>query len=169
MKLLAKIAMVASFLYYCAGFSWLWFGQMIGAHNEVWDTFGFPAQAASPPLWSMVAGLTFTLIGMAGLLYAYLGVWRILDGGSGQDFRALARRLHMIAKGLFGFWLGYNLVTGVTQFLIVSGLESTEGFDFGYDPLDTDVLFLILSIALFAIANVMHRAWEAEEENKLFL
>ena len=88
MKLLAKIAMVASFLYYCAGFSWLWFGQMIGAHNEVWDTFGFPAQAASPPLWSMVAGLTFTLIGMAGLLYAYLGVWRILDGGSGQDFRA---------------------------------------------------------------------------------
>jgi len=49
MTLLAKTAMVLSLAYYTLIFGYVWLGQMLGVHNDIWEMFDFPPQASSPP------------------------------------------------------------------------------------------------------------------------
>jgi len=166
---LAKTAMSLSLIYYVVLLGFLWIGQMAGLHNDIWEMFDFPAQPTSPPFWTLLIGLVVTIFALVSLGAAYLAVWRILNGGRTQDFRDLAQRLRRVGLGLIGFWLGYNILSGVLQYLIVIGLENTDGFEFGWDPLDLDIIFFIIGIALLAISQTLERAWQAEEENKQFI
>ena len=169
LNLFAKVAMTVSLIYYFLAIGGIWLGAILGWHNEIWDLYDFPLQDSSPPLWSLLFGLFVTLCALASLAVAYLGVWRILSGGPGQDFRKLAGNLKRLGLGLLGFWLGYNLLSGAVQYLIVVGLDNTDGFDFGWDPLDIDILFFIVGVAVLAIARTLARAWEAEDEVQHFL
>ena len=169
LNLFAKIAMVLSLAYYTLAIGEIWLGQLLGWHNDIWDMYDFPIQAQSPPVWTLLVGLGVTIGALLSLGMAYFAVWRILSGGAGQDFRGLARNLRRLGLGLLGFWLGYNLLSGVVQHLIVIGLDSTEGFDFGWDPLDLDIVFFITGAAILAIARTMARAIEAEDEVRHFL
>ncbi len=169
MSFLAKAAMALSMTYYLFIFGFLWIGQMLGLHNEIWDIFEFPIQPSSPPVWTLMIGLILTLLALLSLAGAFRGAWLILNGGQGQDFRDLARNLRRMAWGLIGFWIGYNVISAVMPYLIVIGLDSTEGFEFGWDPLDLDIIFAITGVVLLAISQTLGRAWQAEDENKHFL
>lgn len=169
MKLCAKIAMTLSWLYYAVGFGQVWIGQLLGLHNEIWDAFDFPQQESGPPIWTLIVGLLVTAAGLLSLGIAYRNAWSILDGGPEQDFRNLGANLRRVAWGLLGFWLGYNLLSGAMPYLIVIEVESTRGFDFGWDPLDLDIVFVILGIVLLAISKTFERAWRAEDETRHFL
>ncbi len=169
MKFLAKTAMVLSLIYYVGLLGFAWIGQMTGFHNEIWDFYDFPMQPGSPPLWTLLVGLLVSAGALACLGMAYAAIWRILDGGREQDFRDLARRLKRVGIGLIGFWLGYNLLSGGVQHLITIGIDNTQDFDFAWDPLDLDIVFFILGIAVIAISQTLERAWLAEEENQQFL
>ncbi|WP_120633633.1 hypothetical protein [Ruegeria sp. EL01] len=165
----AKIVMALSFCYYTLEMGLLWLGQTIGLHNEIWDAYDFPEQVNSPPLWSLLVGLGVTGFTLMSLACAYRGAWLILNGGPNQDFRDLGRNMRHIAWGLIGFWLGYNILAGAVQYLIVVDLASTDGFDFGWDPLDFDIVFAIIGVVLLAISQTLNRAWQAEDENMHFL
>lgn len=169
MNFLAKTAMVLSLIYYVLLLSYLWVGQITGLHNEVWDFYDFPIQPTSPPLWTLLVGMGVSALALGCLGAAYHAIWRILNGGREQDFRGLARRMKRIGAGLIGCWLGYNLLSGAVQYLIVIGLETTEGFDFEWEPLDLDIVFFIIGIAVLAISQTLERAWLAEEENQQFV
>ena len=169
MKLLAKIAMVLSFAYYALTMAYVWIGQLLGWHNDIWDLFDFPIQDGSPPLFSMLIGIATVIFALGMLLLAYVGIWRILNGGPQQDFRALSSHMHRLGWGLIGFWAGFNFLAGVVQIFVAIGVQDRGSFDLSYDPLDLDIVFLILGIAILAIAHTLQRAWEAEEENQAFL
>lgn len=169
MNFLAKTAMSVSLIYYVIILVAVWVGQMTGLHNDIWEFYDFPIQPTSPPVWVLLVGLAVTAAALACLGMAYVAVWRILSGGRGQDFRGLARRLRQMGLGLIGFWLGCNILAGAVQHLIVIGVEVTEDFDFSWDPLDLDIIFFIIGIAMMAISQTMERAWMAEEENQQFL
>lgn len=169
MNFLAKTAMSLSLLYYVVILGFAWVGQMTGLHNEIWDFYDFPLQPGSPPFWVLLIGLIVTAAALACLGMAYAAVWRILSGGRDQDFRGLARRLRHVGLGLIGFWLGYNILAGAVQHLIVIGVEVTDEFDFSWDPLDLDIIFFIIGIAMLAISQTLERAWMVEEENRHFL
>ena len=169
MKILAKTAMALSLIYYVGLLGFAWIGQMTGFHNEIWDFYDFPMQPGSPPFWTLLVGLLVSAGALACLCLAYAAIWRILDGGKEQDFRDLARRLKRVGIGLIGFWFGYNLLAGAVQHLIALGIENTHDFDFAWDPLDLDIVFFILGIAVIAISQTLERAWLAEEENRQFL
>ena len=169
MTFFAKTAMALSLTYYFTLFGYVWVGQMLGHHNAVWDMFDFPEQPTSPPFWTLVVGLVLTLLALSSLAGAFWGAWSILRGGRDQDFQDLGSNLRRMAWGLIGFWIGYNVISLVMQYLIVIGLESTEGFEFGWDPLDLDIVFAITGVVLLAISQTLQRAWLAEDENKHFL
>ncbi|MFS4579756.1 hypothetical protein [Phaeobacter sp. C3_T13_0] len=169
MNLIAKTAMTLSLAYYASMLGYLWIGQLFGLHNEVWEAFDFPTQSTTPPTWTVIVGLLITVFGLVSLASAYRGGWVILSGGPNQDFRDLGKNLRRIAWGLLGFWLGYNLLSGGMQYLIVIGLPNLEGFQFGWDPLDLDIVFAIIGIVLLAISQTLERAWLAEDETKHFL
>jgi hypothetical protein len=168
-KRVAQLAMAISLIYYTLGLGFIWLGQILGFHNEIWDMYDFPAQSVSPPMWALCIGLLVSALGMLSLGMAYFSVWRVLEGGAEQDFRDLGQRLRRMAAGLIGFWFFYNLLSGAVQYLIVMGLDNTEGFDMGWDPLDLDIILLIVGIAILAISQTLERAWVAEDENKHFL
>jgi hypothetical protein len=169
MNLFAKTAMLISYLYYLAALSYMWIGQILGLHNDIWDIFDFPIMAESPPMWTLIIGLGVSASALYALGSAYLGVWSILKGGREQDFRKLARNLRKIAWGLLGFWLSYNILSGALPYLITIHIPDKSEFDFGWDPLDLDIVFAILGIALLAISQTLERAWIAEDETKHFL
>ncbi len=169
MALLAKIAMVLSWTYYTVTLGYVWIGQLFGLHNEIWDVYGFPIQDVVPPLWTLLVGFAVSLLAILSLGMSYRGGWRILNGGPTQDFRDLGENLRRMAWGLIGFWISYNLLSGAVQHLIVIGLPTTSGFDFGWDPLDFDIVFAITGVVLLAISQTLERAWVAEDETKHFL
>lgn len=169
MNRIAKGVMALSLIYYVFVFGYIWIGQLLGLHNEIWDAFDFPIQATSPPAWTLVVGLAITGFALFALASAYRGAWIILGGGPDQDFRNLGKNLRRVAWGLLGFWLGYNLISGAMQYLIVIGVPDLNGFEFGWDPLDLDIVFAIIGVVLLAISQTLERAWLAEEETKHFL
>jgi len=129
----------------------------------------FSTAGLVPPGWTLLICLLVTLVALLSLGWAYRGAWRILAGGIGQDFRALAANMRGLAWGLIGFWIGYNVLAAVLPHLIVIGLRSTDRFEFGWDPLDLDIVFFIVGIVILAISRTLERAWMAEDENKHFL
>ncbi len=167
--LIAKIMMAISFLFYGGLITAFWISAILGWHNDIWELYDFPVQPAPPPLWIMGLGLFFTILAFSGLLMAYVAVWKILNGGTDQDFCVLASRMRKLAIGLFGFWLGYNLIYGAISYLLVIITDGLSNMEVDWDPFGTDVIYLIMSIAIFAIAKTLHRAWEAEEEMRHFL
>ncbi len=164
-----KAIMVVSFFFYGIMLLAFWGSAIVGWHNEVWDTFDIPVQNRGPASWILVLGFIGTAFAFAGLGLAYMSVWKILDGGTEQDFRVLARRLRKLSIGLFGFWLGYNFVSGGLGFLVMNDMGTSEAVEFSWDPFSTEIIYLILAVAIFAISKTLHRAWEAEEEARHFL
>ncbi len=169
MNIFAKGAMALSLSYYAVIFGYIWVGQLLGLHNDIWEVFDFPIQSTTPPAWTLIVGFLLTVFALLALASAYRGAWIILGGGPDQDFRDLGKNLRRIAWGLLGFWLGYNLISGVMQYLIVIGLSDLDGFEFGWDPLDLDIVFAIMGVVLLAISQTLERAWLAEDETKHFL
>jgi len=169
MMLFAKFAMVLSWAYYALVLGFVWLGQLFGLHNLIWEVFDFPKQEVTPPLWVLIIGASVSVLALFSLWTAYLGGWRILNGGPSQDFRYLSRHLRKLAWGLIGFWFGYNVLSGAVPLLLVVDLSTTEGFEFGWDPLDIDIVFAITGIVLLAISRTLERAWIAEDEVKHFL
>ncbi len=163
------LLMAVCFLYYALLLLTLWLGGIFGLHNDLWMVFDLPAQPEPPSLALHLAGLGFSLIYLGGLGVAFGALGRIIAGGAGQDFRLLARRLRRLSLGLIGFWVGYNLIGGLVPWMLSRYLADTKGLELEWDPLDIDVVFLVIAVAIFAISGSLRRAWEAEEENRLFL
>lgn len=168
-KLFAKIAMLLSLSYYTISLMLAWILALFGDGSEVWDIFGLPIQSTPPALWPLIVGILFTLLTLVSLGLAYRSLNKILNGGREQDFRHLAQSLRHVAFGLFGFWLGYNFLSGLMPYLLLQSLDPVLDVAIDWDPLDIDIIFAIIAIALLAISQTLNRAWEAEEENKHFL
>ena len=169
MNVLAKAAMVLTIVYYGFSLSYIWLGQMFGLHNLLWEEFEIPQQVGSPPVWQMIVGIVITIATISCLVVAFRSLWRILDGGAKQDFRKLAKLLKHLSFGLFGFWLGYNIYVFGIPLMLIMGLEAKQGAQITFDPLNIEVIFLIISISIYAVSQTLQRAWEAEEENQQFL
>lgn len=168
-KRIAQIAMVLSLSYYALDLGFIWIGQIVGFHNEIWDIYDFPMQTVSPPTWTLWVGIIVSALAISSLGMAYLSVWVVLEAGAAQDFRQLGKRLQKMAAGLIGFWFFYNVLSGGVQYLIIIDLKNTTDFDMGWDPLDLDIILLITGIAILAISQTLERAWVAEDETKHFL
>ncbi len=168
-KLFAQIIMILSLGYYTLTLMVLWVLALLGDSEDIWDSFDLPIQSTPPALWALGVGILFTLLTLASLGLAYWSLNSILKGGPGQDFLKLAQRLRHTAFGLFGFWLGYNLLSGLMPYVLSLSAERPIDFSFDWDPLDIDIVFAIIAIVLLAVSQTLHRAWLAEEENKHFL
>jgi len=167
--LLARLAMLASLSYYAITICFVWIISFLEPEflMEV-----FLETTAPPPGYAplvMVLGIAFAGLALVSLGWAYWSIEHMIRGGEQQDFLVLSARLKNTAIGLIGFWIGYNLLTGLVPALLALQLEASADFLYDWDPLDTDIVLLILGIALFAVSRSLHRAWEVEEENKQFL
>ena len=169
MVFIAKAAMLLSFAYYSMTLSYAWLGQLFGAHNYIWDMFGFPPQDISPPVWFLLLGCMVAACILASLGTAYWAARAILVGGAGQDFLLLAQNLRRVGFGLIGFWLFYNIMLGGLPVLLAVSTEFEGHAHIEWDPLDIDIVFAIIGVVFLAIAQTLGRAWAAEEENKHFL
>ncbi|WP_371170712.1 hypothetical protein [Aliiroseovarius sp. 2305UL8-7] len=166
---LTKLAMVASFAVF-AGFAIDdWAGQMLGWHNNLWHILELPDQSAPPPFYLVVLGALVTLVGLIGLAMSFLAIWKILSDGQQQDFRRLARRLQTMAYGFIAFWLSNYLLFGGVRTLMARYISDPESVVILWDPFNPDLVFAITAVALLAIANMMERAWQAEDETQHFL
>ncbi|MCW1951009.1 MAG: hypothetical protein KIH44_006560 [Octadecabacter sp.] len=166
---LTKLAMASSLMVF-AGFAVDdWFGQLFGWHNHLWEMLDLPGQSITPPVFLVLFGAAITLAGLVGLALSYIAIWRILSDGKLQDFRLLARRLKRMAYGFIAFWLSNYLVFGGVRTLLAQYILTTEDVAIIWDPFSPDLVFAITAVALLAIATMMERAWQAEDETQHFL
>lgn len=166
---MARGAMIASWMYYSITLGIMWISGLIGSKEYFWETLDFPTYLPLPPTWTFLCGLLVSAFTVAGLGYLYFSVEKIIKSNAKQDFLLLSKLLQNIATGLICFWLGYNLLTGLLPYIILLHIAPEQQPEWGWDPLDIDILFLILAIAIFAIASAFKRAWFLEDENKHFL
>lgn len=167
--LTARLAMVTSLAYYSLTLAVAWFTALLGSTEVLWDVFEVSPNATSPPVWTLLIGLAVSSITLFALGMAYWSIEKILRGGQGQNFLQLSRRLKRVALGLMLFWFGYNILSGAIPVLLTTHLPANQQPEFDWDPLDTDIILLIVGIALYAISHAILRAWTIEEENKQFL
>lgn len=166
---MARGAMIASWLYYTFTLGFMWISGIIGATETFWEGMDFPTSLPLPPTWTLFFGLFISAFTVWGLGYTYFSVEKIIKADAKQDFLLLSKLLQNIATGLLCFWLGYNLLTGFLPALILMHIAPEQQPEWGWDPLDIDIVFIILAIAFFAIASAFKRAWFLEDENKHFL
>lgn len=167
--IIARLAMVMSLAYYTITLAIAWSSGLLGAPEILWEFFEISQTATAPPAWTILIGIAISAATLTALGMAYWSIEKILRGGQSQDFLQLSRRLRRMSVGLMGFWFGYNVLSGTVRPLLTMHLPLDQRPDFDWDPLDVDIILLIVGIALFAISHVLHRAWTVEEENKQFL
>lgn len=169
MSVVAKVAMVLSFLYFAGGFATVWIGQSLGLSNDVWDMYDLPEQETPLALWISLTGFACSAFTMGMLFLVYRAAWKTLTGGASQDFRDLAKNLRIMGWGLIGFWFGFNLISGAMLYVVALGVTSTDELDLFYTPFDLDLVLAICGVVLLAISQTLQRAWLAEDENNHFL
>lgn len=167
--LIARIAMVTSLAYYTLTLAIAWIAGLFGAPEVLWDFFEISEKAAAPPIWTILVGVVVSIGTLVSLGSAYWSIEKILRGGQGQDFLQLSIRLRRMSVGLMGFWLGYNILSGGMRMLLTLHLPAEQRPDFDWDPLEVEIILLIVAIALYAVSHALYRAWMVEEENKQFL
>jgi drug/metabolite transporter (DMT)-like permease len=168
-KLIARLAMVASFIYYSVTLGVFWVAAFLGDQNRFWQFLEFPENLPMPPIWTYWAGILMSLIALSGLAFSYLSIERIFRSDLRQNFLLLSRAFKNTSLGIMAFWLGYNLITGLLPVLFALHLQQDQHPPLDWDPLDTDIILLIIAIAMFAISKALHHAWIFEDENKHFL
>lgn len=168
-KWVARGAMIASWLYYSITLSFLWQSGLMGKPEAFWEFMEFPTNLPLPPAWILICGVLISIFTISGLAYTYISVEKIIGANEPQDFLLLSKLLQNISTGLLCFWLGYNLLTGLIPMLTLLHIAPEQQPDWGWDPLDIDIVFVILAAVLFAIARAFRRAWFFEDENKHFL
>jgi len=160
--------MVASFSYYLFTLLASWYVGLFGGPEEFWTSVGLPRQPIGPPAWSMYAGIALTALTLWGLGSAYLASEKIIRSGCNNSFAELSMNLKQLSLGLVVFWFGYNCITGLMPILVCFNLPADQKPEFQWDPLDIDIIFLVLATAIYAIAESLLRASAIENENKQF-
>lgn len=169
MTWMARGTMIASWLYYTFTMGFMWISGIAGSTDLFWECMGFPTNLPLPPTWTLLLGLFVSAFTVWGLGFIYLSVEKIIKADAKQDFLVLSKLLQNIATGLICFWLGYNLLTGLLPILTLMHIAPEQQPEWGWDPLNINIVFVILAISSFAIANAFKRAWLLEDENKHFL
>lgn len=168
-RIIATLAMILSLAYYTLILAMIWITSFAGDHTDLRETFDLPNQDTDPALWVVIIGIACSALTLFSLALAYWSLHKILKGGRGQDFRRLGKNMRHSAFGLLGFWLGYNLLSALIPWLFSFTIPRPTDYQLDWDPLDVDIVFVILAITLLAISQTLERAWAAEEENKHFL
>ncbi len=162
-------AMIASWCYYALGVLRAWGSEVFGVPGSIHELFDFEAGPVPLPGLLIAFGLLVSLAMLASLALAYWSIWKILQAGPQQAFNHLGRRLNHLGIGLVGFWLFWNVLTGVFQAVLAQYATAATAAEYGWDPLDLDIVFPIIGSSVFLIGRMMDRAWKAEEENSQFL
>lgn len=169
MKRIVQAAMVVSWGYYALAVVLTWGLEVLGDRTAVLSLFDFEPGNLPVPAWLLLFGLAVALAVLANLGIAYRAIWQILEAGSLQEFDALGRRLKWLGGGLVGFWISWNLLTGIFQRLLANYANIATAMSFEWNPFDVDIVLPIVGSAIFLTATMMQRAWQAEEENRQFL
>ncbi|PID35746.1 MAG: hypothetical protein CR993_08310 [Rhodobacterales bacterium] len=169
LNFLTKLAILTSFVVF-AGFTVDdWLGQLTGRHDEIKNLLDLPQNTSPLPTLPVLLGTGIAFAGIAGLTISFIAIWRILSDGPTQDFRHLARRLHRMAYGFLTFWLSNYLLFSLVRSLILWQTPAFNTAELHWDPFGPDLIFAITAVALLAIAKMMERAWQAEDETRHFL
>jgi len=166
---LTKLAMVISFAVFTGFVLHDWGGQVLGWHDEIHYVLDLPDDIGAIPIGLALLGGAVAILGIVGVALSFTAISRILSAGPSQDFRRLAQNLERMAYGLILFWLcNYAMHSGVRTLILLDAQMLDEG-GIMWDPFGPDMIFAIIAVALLAIAKMMDRAWQAEEETKHFL
>lgn len=141
----------------------------MGEHEELWDLADFDPQPFAPAPLGLVLALVFAVIFLLGILLTFWQAHLLLKLGRAHMFRALATGLRRSGIGLGMMWLGLYAFMNVVPITMADGRIPMEEMDISWLPFEIESVFLVLATVMVALADVLIRAAEIEDENNQFL
>ncbi len=170
MSLLARIAMVIVMSVFSFGIAILWITAFLGEYEMLFDTMELPLDTPAPPVWSLWLGEVMMLVPLTALGAAFWAMHRIIaQAGKDEVFVTMADQLHRCAVAFVVFWCGNIAVVTLLPVALLSQIPYADWPEWELFPIDLDVVFLVLAVAFFAIANALRRAQEVADENRQFI
>ncbi len=166
---IARISMISSLGYYTLTLAAALIGSLLGYPHYLWEFLDLPHSSQPPLSIALIAGIILSVFTVYSLSFSYWSIEKILHGGYLQNFTTISVLIRNTSIGLIGFWLGYNLLSIFLPILVTMHLPDINKRHLEWDPLDIDIVLLILAIALHAISQALKRAGEIEQENNHFL
>ncbi len=169
MKLIARIAMLGSWGILSVSIVVILVQTALGDPVPMLDLVDLPLDLSNPPGWSFVTGAAFVLFAIASLGAAYWQLHRVLQRASANEFAALADHLRQCGRALMWFWVAFSLISRVQPFLMLWNVPLADQPEVEWFPLDLDIIFLVLAVALWSVAGTMRQAAVIDDENRHFL
>lgn len=169
MKLVARLAMLITLVYFTFGWSVLWIGAFLGHAEMLADTFDLPLDMAVPPHWALIVGMTMMWPALFSLGLGFWALDRILMLRDPQDFARMGQHLRLCAWAFLGFWLLNALNVAMQPVVLSAHLAEALRPEIEYIDIDIDVVFLVLAAVFFAISRSLNQAQEIADENSQFL
>ncbi len=170
MKFVARFTMVLVMVAFVVAIAMVWANLYIVGDTElIWDFMDQPVDLPKPPLWASLVALSVSIVTMAALGSAFWSIHRILQNEKSPSFKGMAFHLRRCAQGLLGFWLGLFLLTSTVPAMMLTETPRSLWPELEFVPIDIEIVFLVLSVALLAVSRELDRAHDIEDENKQFL
>lgn len=147
----------------------MWVDLFSGAPEVIYEFLELPEFEYNPPFWALISGALFSFLTIASLGVAFWGINSILRNKNTHEFLRLGKQLKQSAWALIVFWISNYLLISILPILLITNSDHKQEYAPEWIPIDFDLVFLVVAIALLAIAGTLQRAHEIEEENNQFL
>jgi hypothetical protein len=169
MKLVARLAMLITLVYFTFGWSVLWIAAFLGHGGMLAETFELPVDMAVPPYWALGVGMAMMWPALVSLGVGFWALDRILMLRDPRDFARMGVYLRRCAWAFLGFWLLNTLNVALQPVVLGAHLLPEQRPEFGLIDIDIDVVFLVLAAVFLALSRSLHQAQEIADENSQFL
>lgn len=169
MKLVARLAMLITLVYFTFGWAVLWISAFLGTGEMLADAFDLPLDMPVPPLWAILVGMGMMWPALISLGVGFWALDRILLLKNPQDFAQMGKHLQLCAYAFLAFWLLNALNVSMQPVVLSAHLAPELRPEFVLIDIDIDVVFLVLAAVFFAISRSLNQAQEIADENSQFL
>ena len=169
MKLVARLAMLITLVYFTFGWAVLWISTFLGTGEMLADAFDLPLDMPVPPLWAILVGMGMMWPALISLGVGFWALDRILLLKNPQDFAQMGKHLQLCAYAFLAFWLLNALNVSMQPVVLSAHLAPELRPEFVLIDIDIDVVFLVLGVVFFAISRSLTQAQEIADENSQFL
>ncbi|MDA5558421.1 hypothetical protein [Shimia sp. MMG029] len=169
MKLVARLAMLITIVYFTFGWSVLWVSAFQGQGEMLADAFDLPLDMPVPGALALVVGMIMMWPALISLALGFWALDRILLLRDPQDFSRMGDHLRRCAWAFLGFWLLNALNVAMQPIVLTAHLAPEMRPEFELIDIDVDVVFLVLAAVFLAISRSLKQAQEIADENSQFL
>lgn len=145
-----------------------WLNAFWGDTSKVFELEDIKSAQGPLVMWKLFVGVSLYSVLFVSIGWAFWSVHKFFKQFlKRQAFDVdIAISIRNIAIGLIGFWVFIVLIDGLMPFVLTYGYQETKMSLFNLIPLDIELVFGVIGVTLLAVAVLLKRGLELQEESQ---